>query len=392
MPGWATSTPSSPIRRRHDIAWRYGIGPDMLDRTLRLKEIANFVEQRVRPARPRAAAAGQTLSGPGPGRDRPDSATARLSSPTRRNRALRSVASNGDLAMRPFAATILAFTLAPTAAPKRSRPPTSPSPSQIDAVTALSRRRDRHPDDRLRCCRQGDTTLVASDLPTSLDPASIRLDAAAAPGIAVAGVDTRIVHRRARRARRDPRGPKLEVAARPDAPRLTHSLRPSSVKKGFIERVALSDRAPAAARRREARPDPDALRTAWNAVGDDLAAVNEAMRLAEIKARGIDREPSPGSRPQLEGRPQGEERTELRIAFSSGAPLRGHILVSYVVGQASLDSPSTTRVSTRRKGPSRSSAAPASRQPPARTGSDVALTVSDGPRPCRRRRAASRRR
>ena len=37
--------------RRRDIAWRYGIGPDILDRTLRLTEIANFVEHRVRPAR-----------------------------------------------------------------------------------------------------------------------------------------------------------------------------------------------------------------------------------------------------------------------------------------------------------------------------------------------------
>jgi GMP synthase (glutamine-hydrolysing) len=37
--------------RRQDIAWRYGIGPDVLDAKRRLKEIENFVERRVRPVR-----------------------------------------------------------------------------------------------------------------------------------------------------------------------------------------------------------------------------------------------------------------------------------------------------------------------------------------------------
>jgi len=36
---------------RSDIAWRYGIGPDLLDEERRLKEIGNFVERRVRPVK-----------------------------------------------------------------------------------------------------------------------------------------------------------------------------------------------------------------------------------------------------------------------------------------------------------------------------------------------------
>jgi len=36
---------------RHDISWRYGIGPDLLDEKRRVKEIENFVERRVRPVR-----------------------------------------------------------------------------------------------------------------------------------------------------------------------------------------------------------------------------------------------------------------------------------------------------------------------------------------------------
>ncbi len=36
-------------KRRTDISWRYGIGPDILDPKRRLREIENFVEHRVRP-------------------------------------------------------------------------------------------------------------------------------------------------------------------------------------------------------------------------------------------------------------------------------------------------------------------------------------------------------
>ncbi|MDQ0391200.1 type 1 glutamine amidotransferase [Labrys monachus] len=35
--------------RRKDISWRYGIGPDILDARIRLKEIENFIALRVRP-------------------------------------------------------------------------------------------------------------------------------------------------------------------------------------------------------------------------------------------------------------------------------------------------------------------------------------------------------
>ncbi|MDQ0471222.1 type 1 glutamine amidotransferase [Labrys wisconsinensis] len=37
--------------RRTDIAWRYGIGPDILDPAVRLREIENFVEHRVKAVR-----------------------------------------------------------------------------------------------------------------------------------------------------------------------------------------------------------------------------------------------------------------------------------------------------------------------------------------------------
>lgn len=38
-------------RTRADLAWRYGLGPDVLDDRLRLAEIANFIEHRVRPVK-----------------------------------------------------------------------------------------------------------------------------------------------------------------------------------------------------------------------------------------------------------------------------------------------------------------------------------------------------
>jgi uncharacterized protein (TIGR02231 family) len=271
--------------------------------------------------------------------------------------------------MRPLAATILAFTLAPTLADTASAADLA-VPSHIGAVTV-------YPDGATVTrmiefnAPQGETTLIASDLPTSLDPASIRLDAAAAPGVTVAGVDTRVVRVGAGE-------PDATLEAKLESLRdaraaIDAQLAALKVKKGFIERVALSTDL-AGGKDGEAAPGPDVLRTAWNAVGDDLGAVNEAMRLAEVRMRGIDRDIA-RLQAEQEGRPQGEERTELRITLSSDAPVNGHILVSYVVGQASWQPLYDAHLDTR-KGSLEIVRRARIRQATGEDWKDVALTVS----------------
>ncbi|MDQ0471221.1 mucoidy inhibitor MuiA family protein [Labrys wisconsinensis] len=177
----------------------------------------------------------------------------------------------------------------------------------------------------------GDTTLVASDFPVGLDPASIRLDASAAPGVSVAGVDARQVFpeqpapdagldRQVQDLKDRRAGVEGEIAA-------------LLVKQGFIERIAKSAVIGGGKGPDDKPFDPAALRAAWNTVGDDLKDVNEALRQAGLRARAIDEDIARATA-RSDGRPQGQQRMELRIALGAGEAVHGRIAVSYRIDDA----------------------------------------------------------
>lgn len=178
----------------------------------------------------------------------------------------------------------------------------------------------------------GESTLVAQDFPLGLDQASIRLDAGQADGIAIAGVD-------ARRSEAPPPPPDAALQAELEslhdkAEGIEGEIAALKMKKAFIERYAKSGSLGGSGKPGEvAAIDPQSLRSAWNAVGEDLTLVNEAIRADELRQRALQREIDKASARQ-QGRPSGEPREELRISFTADQPAKGRILVSYLIGGA----------------------------------------------------------
>ncbi|MFC2253900.1 mucoidy inhibitor MuiA family protein [Labrys portucalensis] len=173
----------------------------------------------------------------------------------------------------------------------------------------------------------GENVLVAKDLPAGLDAASIRVDMREASGVSLAGTDI---------ANALSDGPVPDAAANKTLQDLKDQRdglagigKALLAKRGLIERFANGATFNAA----KEGSNIAALRGAWNAVGDDMAEVNEALRQNALKIRDLD-EDIARLQSQRDGRPEGQKRTQLRLSVNAEQAVKGRIAVSYLIGNA----------------------------------------------------------
>ncbi|MFT4131106.1 mucoidy inhibitor MuiA family protein [Labrys sp. (in: a-proteobacteria)] len=173
----------------------------------------------------------------------------------------------------------------------------------------------------------GENVLVAKDLPAGLDAASIRVDMREASGVSLAGTDI---------ANALSDGPVPDAAANKTLQDLKDQRdglagigKALLAKRGLIERFANGATFNAA----KEGSNVAALRGAWNAVGDDMAEVNEALRQNALKIRDLD-EDIARLQSQRDGRPEGQKRTQLRLSVNAEQAVKGRIAVSYLIGNA----------------------------------------------------------
>ncbi|MGN8119047.1 mucoidy inhibitor MuiA family protein [Labrys sp. 22185] len=173
----------------------------------------------------------------------------------------------------------------------------------------------------------GENVLVAKDLPAGLDAASIRVDMREASGVSLAGIDI---------ANALSDGPVPDAAANKTLQDLKDQRdglagigKALLAKRGLIERFANGATFNAA----KEGSNIAALRGAWNAVGDDMAEVNEALRQNALKIRDLD-EDIARLQSQRDGRPEGQKRTQLRLSVNAEQAVKGRIAVSYLIGNA----------------------------------------------------------
>ncbi|WP_448955634.1 mucoidy inhibitor MuiA family protein [Labrys neptuniae] len=173
----------------------------------------------------------------------------------------------------------------------------------------------------------GETVLVAKDLPENFDAASLRVDMREAAGVSLAGTDLAATFTdgpapdaATEQALRDLKDKREGLAGIGKALLAKHSL---------IERFATGANFDAG----KEGSNITALRSAWNAVGDDMTEVNEALRLNAVKIRDLDEEIA-RLQVKRDGRPQGQKRTELRLSLTTGQAAKGRISVSYLIGNA----------------------------------------------------------
>ncbi|UGY17485.1 mucoidy inhibitor MuiA family protein [Bradyrhizobium septentrionale] len=173
----------------------------------------------------------------------------------------------------------------------------------------------------------GDNTLIANDFPMGLDPSSLRVEGEAGGRLTIGAID-------ARPPRPLPPANLPEIDKRIEALRdqredLQGIITAAEARRKFAERFA--EAAPVGiGEKGEARPVSE-WRTAFSAVGDEVATADTAIRDATRKQRDIDREIA---RLEADRAAKPPSKLEVRIELASAAATRATLRVTYAVRNA----------------------------------------------------------
>ncbi|QOZ28642.1 mucoidy inhibitor MuiA family protein [Bradyrhizobium sp. CCBAU 51753] len=170
----------------------------------------------------------------------------------------------------------------------------------------------------------GDNTLVARDFPVGLDPSSLRVEGDAGARLTIGAID-------ARPPRPVPPANLPEIDKRIEALKdqrddLEGIIKSAEARRKFAERFA--EVSPVGiGEKGEARPVSE-WRAAFSAVGDEVAAADNAIRDARRKQREIDRDVQ---RLEADRAAKPSSKFEVRIELASAAATRANLRVTYAV-------------------------------------------------------------
>ena len=171
---------------------------------------------------------------------------------------------------------------------------------------------------------RGDSTLIARDFPLTIDPSSLRVEGESAGRLVIGSIDAR-----APKPELPGSSPELEKkieALKDERAVLDDKIAADTVRRKFAERFAtsvplgLGDKA-------DARPLAD-WRAAFAAVSEEIAAVDNTIRVARLKQRDIDRELA---RLQSDQRASPSRKMEVRIDLAADAAGTATLRVNYSV-------------------------------------------------------------
>lgn len=179
---------------------------------------------------------------------------------------------------------------------------------------------------------KGETTLIAKDFPLGLDPASLRVKGSAEGGaIEIGSVDAKMVPVEAKQPDAEFLAKLEELNDQKAAVQGEQSA--LQTKKSMIERIARSADM-TGAKTDDKVVDPGALRSVWNAVGEDLAQINEAIRQQSVKLRAIDKEIARLTAERNRPLTATNQQMEVRVALTASDAAKGAVTVSYKVNAA----------------------------------------------------------
>ena len=170
----------------------------------------------------------------------------------------------------------------------------------------------------------GDNTLVARDFPVGLDPSSLRVEGDAGARLTIGAID-------ARPPRPVPPANLPEIDKRIEALKdqrddLEGIINSAEARRKFAERFA--EVSPVGiGEKGEARPVSE-WRAAFSAVGDEVAAADNAIRDARRKQREIDRDVQ---RLEADRAAKPSSKFEVRIELASAAATKATLRVTYAV-------------------------------------------------------------
>jgi uncharacterized protein (TIGR02231 family) len=173
----------------------------------------------------------------------------------------------------------------------------------------------------------GDTTLVAKDFPLGLDVSSLRVEGTAAASLVIGAIDARPP--RAASPVNLPEIDKRIEALKDERVNLDDAIASATARRKFAKRFA--EASPTGlGEKGEARPIAE-WRTAFAAVAEEVAAADAAIREAERKQRGIDREIA---RLEADRASKPPSKLEVRIDLAANVPTRATLKVTYAVRHA----------------------------------------------------------
>jgi uncharacterized protein (TIGR02231 family) len=173
----------------------------------------------------------------------------------------------------------------------------------------------------------GDSTLVAKDFPLTLDPSSLRVEGESGTKFSIGAIDTRPP--RAAPPVNLPELDKRIEALKDERANLTGAIYAAAARRKFAERFA--EASPAGlGEKGEARPLSE-WRAAFAAVAEEVASADTAIRDAERKQRGIDREIA---RLESDRAVKPPNKLEVRIDLAAASAAKATLRVTYAVRQA----------------------------------------------------------
>lgn len=173
----------------------------------------------------------------------------------------------------------------------------------------------------------GDSTLVAKDFPLSLDPSSLRVEGEASAKLTIGTIDAR-PPRAAPPVNLSELDKRIETL-KDERSDLQGAIDAAVARRKFAQRFA--ETSPAGlGEKGEARPITE-WRTAFSAVGEEIATADTAIRDATRKQREIDRQIA-----QLEAERSAKppNKLEVRIDVASAAATKATLRVTYAVRNA----------------------------------------------------------
>ncbi len=173
----------------------------------------------------------------------------------------------------------------------------------------------------------GDNTVVLKDFPLTLDVSSMRVEGEADARLTLGSVDTKPP--RAAPPFNLPELDKRLEALKDERVNLEDAITAANARRKFAERFA--ETSPAGiGDKGEARPIAD-WRAAFAAVSEEVAIADAAIREAQRKQRGIDREIA---RLESDRTIKPPSKLEVRINLAAGAPAKAMLRVTYAVRNA----------------------------------------------------------
>ena len=173
----------------------------------------------------------------------------------------------------------------------------------------------------------GDNTAVLRDFPLTLDPSSLRVEGEAGAKLTIGAIDAKPP--RAAPPVNLPELDKRIEALKDERANLQGAIDAATARRKFAERFA--EASPAGiGDKGEARPIAE-WRTAFAAVGEEIASADAAIRDAQRKQRELDREIARLEQDRAQKPPS---KLEVRIELATAAATKATLRVTYAVRNA----------------------------------------------------------